>query len=151
VSEFDLQNDVQQYKMDLLRKLTTCSGDDFVKNSTILLSFIAALNFFSGPAMAAQYSYTGTISKVRSHDYQTYGTDRDWFQVTGFTSAGACPIYPTSGGQVILVVRDDIKGQRMFKGVLLAESTGRTVTVYVDDTRLNSSGFCFVDYMDFNP
>jgi len=94
----------------------------------------------ASPSYATVYSATGTIYLLRSHD-PAYGPDVDWFSLVGVSSLGACKA--ADGGNVLLRIRDDTKGQRMFTVLLAAKTSGSTVLVWVDDTFKDSGGYCY--------
>jgi hypothetical protein len=92
------------------------------------------------PSYAVPYDATGMVYFLRVHD-STIGPDIDWFAITGVSSLGNCQ---TNSGQVVLMIRDDQKGQRMFTLVLAAKTSGTPLTVSVDDTVVDPYGYCFV-------
>lgn len=100
------------------------------------LSFLAV-----GAAEATTYGATGTIAALRSHDA---AVSMDWFQVTAATAMGSCPTY---NGLVIFVIKDDDRGWRHFAMALSAKRAGSTISAWVDDTIVNSGGYCYLQYM----
>ena len=92
------------------------------------------------PAYGAIYTGTGAVYTLRSRD-SVLGVDTDWFSVVGVTSLGTCRT--ADAGYVVLKLRDDAKGQRMFSLVLSAKAAGAILTVRVDDTVLNPEGYCY--------
>ena len=104
------------------------------------LALCLSLLILASPSDAAVFSGTGTVSTIQVFD-SVYGTDVDWFSLTGVASLGTCK---TAGGFVVLRIRDNPKGQRMFTLVLAARTSGTSLTVSVDDTMKDPSGFCFV-------
>jgi len=107
-------------------------------------------------AYAVTYGATGTVATVQMDDPATIhtpfpnGTADDFFLLSGFSSAGSCGVGgPTNG--VVLAVKKDTTGKRMFATALLAMSLGKTVTVYVDDTIRNANSYCYVVAASLNP
>lgn len=95
---------------------------------------------YVAPAYAAVFTGSGTVYTLRSRE-STLGTDADWFSLVGVTSLGSCPT--ADAGYVVLMLRDDAKGQRMFALILAAKSAGTTLTVRADDTVKTSAGYCY--------
>jgi hypothetical protein len=109
------------------------------------LAFCLSLLFFLvSPSYAAVYSATGTIYILEVFD-STHGSDVDWFSLVGVSSLGACRT--ADAGYVVMLLRDDLKGQRMFTLALAAKTSGTPVTVQVDDAVTDSAGFCYVQYI----
>lgn len=107
------------------------------------LAFCLSMLFgLVSPSDAAPYNGTGTVYLLRSHD-SLYGASVDWFSVVGVSSLGACKT--ADGGYVVLKLRDDAKGQRMFTLVLAAKTSGTPITVWVDDTYTDSGGYCYAE------
>src|SRR5258707_13501723 len=95
-----------------------------------------------GVAEATTYSASGTIAVLRSHDA---AVSADWFQLTGVRSLGNCA---TFNGLVIFIIKDDDRGWRHFAMALIAKRATATISAWVDDTVVaNSSGACYVQYM----
>jgi hypothetical protein len=67
----------------------------------------------------------------------------DYFNVAGFTSAGACKVDPNSG-LIVLEVSNDVSGRRQFNTALTALVTGKTVDVAVNDSLRDANGYCIV-------
>ncbi len=105
----------------------------------ILLLITLLLNV--SPTYAAPFTGSGMVSTLRTHDSATFGANADWFSLVGVTSLGSCPI--GDGGYVVLMLRDDARGQRMFSVVLAAKSAGIPLTVRVDDTVKVAGGYCY--------
>jgi hypothetical protein len=102
-----------------------------------------ALSFL--PAQAVVYSGSGTVYLLRSHA-SVVGTDKDWFSLVNVTSLGVCKT--ADAGYVVLRLRDDVKGQRMFSLVLAAKAAGTTVTVVVDDAVVDAGGYCYASSVE---
>lgn len=107
--------------------------------STILI--MATLLGISGTVEATQYSATGTVAALRSHDA---AISSDWFQLTGVASLGNCATY---NGLVLFVLKDDDRSWRHFGMLLSAKRTQATITAWVDDA-VASSGFCYLRYLE---
>jgi hypothetical protein len=107
-----------------------------MKRLAFLLSWLFLV---ISPSYAAPHSGTGTVYILRSHDSCCGGVD--WFSLVGVTSLGACKA--ADGGYVVLKLRDDAKGSRMLTLVLAAKVSGAPITVFVDDTLTDSSGYCY--------
>jgi hypothetical protein len=103
--------------------------------------FLSALLLNVSPSHATPFTTSGTVYTLQTHDLVSSGSDADWFSLVGVTSLGTCPT--GDGGNVVLALRDDQNGQRMFSLVLAARSAGTTLTVRVDDTLKNSTGYCY--------
>ncbi len=106
--------------------------------------FLSALLLNVSQTYAAPFGATGTVYTLRSRDAVTLGANADWFSIVGVTSMGSCPAAaPADGGYVVVMLRDDTKGQRMFSIVLAAKSAGIPITVKVDDTVKDNAGHCY--------
>src|SRR3989454_1620455 len=92
------------------------------------------------PSYSAPHTGTGTVYLLRSHD-SSLGASVDWFSLVGVSSLGACKT--ADAGYVVLRLRDDAKGQRMFTLVLAAKTSGTPMTVWVEDTLTDSGGYCY--------
>jgi hypothetical protein len=101
---------------------------------------IAVLALSVLPADATDYSASGTVYILRSHA-SVVGADKDWFSLVNVSSLGICRT--ADAGYIVLRLRDDAKGQRMFSLVLAAKAAGTPVTVVVDDTIFDGSGYCY--------
>jgi hypothetical protein len=109
-----------------------------------LLLCLSTLIGFVSPTYAAPYVGTGTVYLLRSHDLRL-GADVDWFSLVGVSSLGVCKT--DEGGYVVLKIRDDQRGQRMFTLVLAAKTSGTPLSVQVDDTVTDSGGYCYVQFI----
>ena len=106
-----------------------------------VICLLAALLLNLSPTYAALFTANGSVYTLRTHDSITFGPDADWFSFVGVTSLGTCPT--GDGGNVVFMLRDDARGQRMFSVVLAAKSAGIPLTVRVDDTLKTTAGFCY--------
>jgi fructose-1,6-bisphosphatase/inositol monophosphatase family enzyme len=106
---------------------------------TLMPALVGTL--LAGTAQATSYSGTGTVALVRSHDADV---SADWFQITGVASLGTCPVY---NGLVLFVLKDDDRSWRHFAMALSAKRAGATITAWVDDTKLNPGGYCYLQYI----
>lgn len=115
-------------------------------------SVLAVALLFSVQARAATVTRTGTVNVIRVHDGVTYSAVADdWIAVQGFTTTGHSCGTDTEG-RVVLLIRDDQRGQRMMSLATSALLAGKNVTVTVDDTKKKSgTGFCFLQYISLNP
>ena len=102
---------------------------------------------FSSLLSAQQYSHTGNVMKLRSHDLTNYGAGVDWVSIQGFQSAGLCKL---SGPYVVIRVKDDDHGKKQFSMLLAAKISNRTVTVWVDDTYSDVGGYCYLSFIDIH-
>src|SRR5689334_2172280 len=107
---------------------------------------LSALFGLLSPSYATVHFGTGTIYILRSHDSADYGPNADWFSLVGVTSLGTCKA--ADGGFVVLRIRDDTKGQRMFTLALAAKTSGTSVTVAVDDAYTDPAGYCYVLWVE---
>jgi hypothetical protein len=112
-----------------------------MKRLALCLSMLFGL---VSPSYAVLNTGTGTVYLLRSH-ISGFGADVDWFSLVGVSSLGACKT--ADAGYVVLKLRDDPKGQRMFTLVLAAKTSGMPLTVWVDDTVTDSGGYCYVLFM----
>lgn len=94
-----------------------------------------------GVAEATTYNATGTVALLRSH---VVNVSEDWFQLTGVSSLGNCPVLY---GLVLFVIKDDDRSWRHFAMVLSAKRAGTAILATVDDTVVNSGGFCYLQYL----
>ena len=94
-----------------------------------------------GVAEATTYGAAGTIAVLRSH---VANVSEDWFELTGVSSLGNCPVY---NGLVLFVLKDDDRSWRHFAMALSAKRASTAISVWVDDTVLNSGGFCYLQYL----
>ena len=106
-----------------------------------LLLFLTAVLLNVSPAYAAPFTASGTVYILRSHA-TALGVDMDWFSLVGVTSLGVCKT--ADAGYVVLRLRDDAKGQRMYSIVLAAKNAGTPVHIVVDDTVTDSGSYCYV-------
>ena len=97
----------------------------------------------SGLSVAAPMDVVSTVKLLRSHD-SSWFANVDWFALDGVTSLGGCPTY---NGYVVFRLKDDERGKRQFTTVMSAKLASAPVTVDVDDTYLDSSGYCLVKFV----
>ncbi len=112
-----------------------------------LKKLIVVLSLFIGTAsvaLAGSYNGTGTVYLLRSHS-TNLGPNSDWFSLVGVTSLGNCKT--ADGGNVVLRLSDDAKGQRQFALVLAAKTAGTPVTAWVDDMNVDSGGYCYLMFV----
>jgi len=114
-----------------------------MKRIILIISIIYSVN-----SWGAQYSFTGSVNMLRSHDLSFFGKDVDWFALNGFTSAGNCK---PNGGYMVIRLRDDSRSARQFSMVLAALESGKNLTVWVDDTITDANGYCYLSFMDIKP
>jgi hypothetical protein len=112
-----------------------------LKSLVCALASLLPLGSLSSGAYATTYEATGTVAILRSHDT---AVSEDWFQLTGATSLGNCPTYQ---GLVLIVLKDDDRAWRHFAMLLSAKRSATSISAWVDDTVLNSSGYCTLQYM----
>lgn len=108
-----------------------------------LLAFLSVASglLYQGSASAVQLTAVGQVAFVRAHDSGIIHADADWIAIQGLTSLGNCL---TSDGFVVLRIRDDAKGSRMFSVAMMARATGTSVTVSVDDASTDPHGYCWM-------
>jgi hypothetical protein len=125
-------------------KLTDYIGNGRVlgmlKKLVLTMMIIAAFKSYAEP-----FSYTGTVKKIRSHDEGLYSFAVDWAAIEGFSYAGSCK---TSGGDVVLRLRDGSRADRQFAMFMAANLSNRAVSVTVDDTVKDGAGYCFLRHVD---
>lgn len=119
-----------------------------IKQAAILIGAL----LFSVHAHATTVTRTGTVTMIRVHDGTTYSAVADdWIAIQGFTTTGHTCGTDTAG-RVVLLIRDDQRGQRMMSLATSALLSGKAITVTVDDTKKKSgTSFCFLQYMDLSP
>jgi hypothetical protein len=105
----------------------------------------SAVFFLASTAHAEVYSATGMVDALRAHD-PSRGADSDWFSLAKVDSLGTCKI--ADAGNVEFLLPDGKEGQRMFALALASETSGRPLTIWVDDTVTGPSGFCVVSDME---
>lgn len=93
-------------------------------------------------ANAATYTFSGKVTFLRTHDSH-FGTNYDWFSLDTFTPTSV----PTCPGNLARI-KDDIKGQRMYKVLLTAKMLQTSVQISLDDAFKDTSGYCFLQYID---
>jgi hypothetical protein len=97
------------------------------------------------PVSATEYSATGAVLKIFALDRVNYGADKSHILVSGFSSAGSCPV---NDGLIALVVRDDDGGRRQMAVALSARLAGHPVSVRVDEAIKNGAGQCYLKYLE---
>lgn len=109
--------------------------------NAIKCSFVCALVCgYPAAAAATQLYVTSQLAYFRVAD-TTQGTDKDYFALSGVSSLGNCGVYQ---GQVLFILKDDVKGTRQYAFVLSALRSGAPLTVYVEDSYKNGDGYCYV-------
>lgn len=96
-------------------------------------------------ALAAEIAATGKVQKIFALDRAQLGADADHILITGFATAGSCI---TNDGLIALVLRNDDGGQRQLSIALAAKLSDRPVVVRVDDAFKNSTGQCYLRYLE---
>jgi hypothetical protein len=95
------------------------------------------------PAQATEFTASGTVVLLRTFD-SSVGVDEGGITLTGFASAGTCPLL---GNRVHMRIRGDSAGSRQFAIALTGLALSRTVTVEVDDALKDSAGVCFLRFI----
>lgn len=114
-------------------------------------TMLATVLLISTQARAATVNHTGTVSFIRTHDSASFPSGaEDWIAVQGVPTTGhTCS---TSGGKIVMLIRDDDRGQRMMSIATSALLSGKTVAVSIDDTKKRSgTNFCFLQHIAINP
>lgn len=112
-----------------------------------LMRLLSLLAIVATPAAwATQYTATGAVSFLRVLDSKYYTTG-NWIAVSGFTTAGSCP---SASGRLVLMMKDDLRGQEMLRLAESARLANVPVTVVVDDTYTNSAGWCLIMNMSLS-
>jgi hypothetical protein len=114
-----------------------------VKIWTLIAAMVCVVN----SAVAAEYSASGTIQKIFALDKVQYGADKSHILISGFASAGTCP---TNDGSIALALRDDDGGRRQLAVALSAKLANLQVAIRVEDAFKNSSGHCYLKYLELN-
>ncbi|EOX4083457.1 hypothetical protein ACM65P_004570 [Vibrio alginolyticus] len=105
-----------------------------------LLVLFSVLSFSS---FAQTYTGAGTVHTLRAHANDLWGDSSDFMLVNGFTNAGKCK---TSSDGLILIRMP--KEEREFSVALAAQLSGKELVVSVDDTRLDSNGYCILRWLN---
>ena len=103
-------------------------------------------------AFAAGGFVTGTVKKLRTHQYLTNtGWDKyAWFCLNVTTQIGACkttPEEPCGGAMVVTISKDASK--EIYSSVLAAQMSNTQISVYVDDS-FAYEGYCYARILDVN-
>jgi hypothetical protein len=96
---------------------------------------------------ATEFTATGNVVAARAYD-STLGVDTGYVTITGFSSAGSCPV--NINNRVMMRVRGDSAGNRLFAVALTGQALGRTVTLRIDDAIKDPGGTCFLQYIEMN-
>jgi len=101
----------------------------------------------SSTGEASTQSTTASVKLIRTHDPLAGGTDGDWFALNGVTALGSCASFM---GMIPIRIRDDSHGGRMLSQLQIAVTTGKMVSVVIDDTK-TSQGWCLAQWVDLLP
>jgi hypothetical protein len=96
---------------------------------------------------ATEFGATGTVVGARAYD-STLGVDTGYVTINGFSSAGSCPV--NNSNRVLMRVRGDSAGNRLFAVALTAQAVSRTATVRVDDAIKDPGGACILLWIEMN-
>ena len=114
-----------------------------MKVATCLL--VASLGILACMSVqAAVYYGTGTVYVLDALDLTQFGANTTWFELSGVSSLGSCAGW---GQGAILRLKDDSRGQQMYAMLEGAYMSQTSVTVYVDDTYKDSSGYCYAEQL----
>jgi hypothetical protein len=116
---------------------------------TVATTIIMASMLMSFSAAAAGFVITGAIQYLSTTDQQIPGAPTEGGSSLRFTTAsvpmpqtkGTC--FTGSSGFLVIHVRDNIVGERMYTTLLAAQLSGHQVQVTIDDTFQNSVGHCY--------
>lgn len=104
---------------------------------------VMALLLISLSVCAKQYTVEGKVDFVRSHNPEIVGQDNDWIALEGVSSVGYCREW---GGHVVFLLSRDM--DRAYSTALSAQMSGKTLVVNVDDNLKDSSGACWVRWVN---
>jgi hypothetical protein len=96
------------------------------------------------PAAATGYVATGPVQFVRTHET---GNSIDWMALSGVTSLGGCQ---ASDGFIVFRIKDDDRGRRQFAMAMAAKLAGNSLIAAVDDSEVDSGGYCYLRYLQIN-
>ena len=99
-----------------------------------ILSCVAA-NY----AAAAAYQGIGTVHTLNADDLSVFGANTNWFELNGVVSLGNCRAW----NGTVFRLKDDQHGQQMYAMIMAAFISGTSITVYADDTYVDSNGYCY--------
>jgi hypothetical protein len=120
-----------------------------IKNSIKSLAIFTALVVSAMAPIAAhagQHNLVGTIHRLDTNDpdINTTGIGGSKLRLANTNlSAGGCLRDNGGSGYVVIWVRDNSMGERMFTTLLAAQLSGHEVAVIVDDSKKNSAGVCY--------
>ena len=129
------------------------------KIETIILNmfFISGMAFGSF-AMAVEGSKDSvTVQKISflSSNYKEAAIQGEvWVKIDSkiYDINTGCPKdWYGENGYVVAAFKDDAHGKEFISGLLTAKATSKTVYIYIDNTRLNARGMCFISYYEVNP
>lgn len=93
---------------------------------------------------ADYYTRTGEVEYVRAHSKSIVGENTDWVALKGIDAMGSCRV--TGDGFVVLRLADDM--DRAYSTALAAQMSGKKVQVNVNDVLKDSSGACWVRWLN---
>jgi len=102
---------------------------------------LAAGLLVASPAFGFVYSATGVVETLHLQD-AAHGFDTSWLSLAGVKSLGGCK---TDDAKHVVLV---LQGEAMFELALESRSSGVPVTIWVDDTVSDASGFCVISGME---
>jgi uncharacterized membrane protein len=122
------------------------------KRKCLQFALVSLLFVVSSTVSAAQRNGSGIVNAIARNDdnCSTYYPGScinggGWFTISGFTSAGDCPGYGGSGGNIFLGVHNTTAGKQLFDLAKISYVTGKSVIVYFDDTNKDPiSGICYI-------
>ena len=118
-------------------------------NKTAAKTIIIASMLMSFSSSATVFVITGAIERLSTTHEQLSGDPTSSGSALRFTPAsvpfpqtqGSC--FTGSSGYLVIHIKDDTIGERMYTTMLAAQLSGHQVQVTVDDTFKNSAGYCY--------
>ena len=114
-----------------------------VKKAGFLVAALL-LMIHSSSSFAAVGIASGTVAEIRANG-STFNIENA-ILITGVTTLVACPASASNPGPVLVTMRikSDAQGRSQLRVALAAQLVGKTVTVVVDDSILDSYGYCYL-------
>jgi hypothetical protein len=111
----------------------------------ILATLVSTILLAAAQANATTAVLSGTVKDVTSYDSVSNPSVSDYITVNVVGTGGTT--CHTTGGRVILMVRDDDRGKRMIAIATAALLSGKTVSVSIDDTKVIATNYCALQYI----
>lgn len=115
---------------------------------TLKLTLGCVLLAVTAQVSADEYWITGTIDRLDTIDDEITEVDfgATKIRLNSTETAGDCLI---ANDQVVMWIRDNSMGERMYTAALAAKLGGHTVTLRVDDDYKDSFNVCYLQQLRF--